>query len=486
MTRNLPCRQHYHFSFISMTGPATSTPATTIAIIGAGLSGTLVAANLLRMATAPLRIVLIERRGQVGQGVAYGTICPDHLLNVPAGRMGAWPDRPEHFLDWLRAHQGEPGIPGRVSAEDFLPRGLYGVYLGRVLVEARAAASVAVEFVEIEGEVVDIEEREGGGGVLKFADEKTLGADLVVFAVGNLPGEYPIPRPLPVYRSKRYVHIPWSGDALEGIGAQDEVLLVGQGLTAVDLIVQLDRAGHRGTIHALSRHGHRLTAHQPVTQAYAPFLRREAAPTTIRALVRRVREEIEYAGIKGIDWRAVIDGLRPYSPAIWQSLSWEERARFMRHVRPFWEIHRHRLAPATAAVIERLVAEGRLKFYAGRLQVLEADATGVHALFRRRRSIQHVGLRVAKVINCTGPRTDYSKYQHPLFIHLLARGLIDHDPLALGINALPSGEVLRYRGGPTGWLFTLGAPMKGQLWETTAAPEIRGAAQQLAKALLGK
>lgn len=116
------------------------------------------------------------------------------------------------------------------------------------------------------------------------------------------------------------------------------------------------------------------------------------------------------------------------------------------------------------------MAAGCLKLYAGRLQVLEADATGVHAMFLRGHSIQHVSLKVATVINCTGPRTDCSEYQHPLFIHLLARGLIDHDPPALGIDALPSGEVLRYRGGPTGWLLTLGALLKGLLWETTAAP----------------
>jgi uncharacterized NAD(P)/FAD-binding protein YdhS len=131
-----------------------------------------------------------------------------------------------------------------------------------------------------------------------------------------------------------------------------------------------------------------------------------------------------------------------------------------------------------------MVAEGRLKFHAGRLQTLEHDATGVDALFRRRGSIQHVALRVAKVINCTGPRTDYSKYQHPLFIHLLARGLIDHDPLALGIHALPTGGVLRYKGDALGWLFTLGAPLKGVLWETTSVREIREQARALAERLL--
>ncbi|HRI82052.1 MAG TPA: FAD-dependent oxidoreductase, partial [Opitutaceae bacterium] len=156
----------------------------------------------------------------------------------------------------------------------------------------------------------------------------------------------------------------------------------------------------------------------------------------------------------------------------------------MRHVRPFWEIHRHRLAPAVAKKIEILRAAGRLRFYAGRLEALLERPDGVEARFRERGTMRRNALRVAKVINCTGPRSDYSKYQHPLLINLLARGLIDHDPLALGLNALPDGTVLGYRSGPVGWLFTLGAPLKGVLWECTAVPEISRQAQLLAGRIL--
>ncbi|HYD83841.1 MAG TPA: FAD-dependent oxidoreductase, partial [Opitutus sp.] len=190
------------------------------------------------------------------------------------------------------------------------------------------------------------------------------------------------------------------------------------------------------------------------------------------------------AAVRGVDWRAVVDGLRPHSQAIWQGFSAEERSRFLRYARSFWEGHRHRIASQLAEVLVRMEAEGRLKYHAGRLQTLDVDASGVDAVFRRRGTIQHVALRVVKVVNCTGPRTDYSKYQHPLFIHLLARGLIDHDPLALGISARPTGEVLRYRGDEVGWLFTLGAPLKGVLWETTSVREIREQASALATRLL--
>lgn len=452
-----------------------------IAIVGGGASGTLLAAQLLRQATAPLEILLLERSGQFGPGVAYGTRCPDHVLNVPAGRMGAFPEEAEHFYRWLVARAARLGHPRGVAPDDYVPRHLYGEYLRDVLDGAAAAASSS-RLEKIQAEVVDVEE--GPDRLtLRCRDGLAFEADLLVLAIGNLPGEYPIPRPLPIYHSPRYVHIPWRADVLEGLKEDDDVLLVGQGLTATDLIVQLDRQGHRGTIHALSRHGILPQVHQPgaVPRSLSGI---DSTPPTIRAWTRRVREEIAAAADAGLDWRAVIDGLRPHTQAIWQAFSWEERARFMRHVRPLWEAHRHRVAPQTAAVIRRRAAEGRLKFYAGRLQVLEAGADGVQALIRRRGTIQHVSLHVAKTINCTGPRTDYTKYQHPLLIHLLARGLIDHDPLALGLNTLPSGEVVRYRGEPLGRIFTLGAPMKGVLWESSAVAEIRVQARDLAEKLL--
>jgi uncharacterized NAD(P)/FAD-binding protein YdhS len=457
----------------------------TFAIIGGGLSGTLVAIHLLRSAPPGTGILLIERDPPPGRGVAYGTECPDHRLNVIAGRMSLYPDVPDHFVDWVRARAGQLGFPDRVAPQDFLPRRVYGRYITAALAEARAAAASGVQFDAIAGEVIDVEESASGAAArLSLADGRTLEATRVLLALGHLPGEYPIRRPLPFYRSAHYVHLPWQPGALDNVGRTDDVLIVGAGLTAIDIAVQLDDLGHRGTVHALSRRGLRPLVHRPGLAPYPDFLDGEPPAGTVRGMVRCVRVEVRRAAAAGTDWRAVIDALRPRSQAIWQAWSWAERARFMRHMRPHWEVHRHRIAPEIAALIARMEEQGRLKFYAGRLQTLCDTETGAAALFRRRGTEQLIALRVAKVINCTGPRTDYSKYQHPLLINLLARGLIDHDPLALGIDALPTGEVLRYRSGPAGWLFTIGAPMKGVLWETTAVPEIRVQAKALAHRLL--
>lgn len=451
-----------------------------IAVVGGGLSGALVVVHLLRLAPAGTRITLIERNPPVGRGVAYGTECGEHLLNVPAARMSAFADQPDHFLTWVTERTGRPGYPTVVNPGDFLPRKIYGDYVAAVFAEARTQAPDSITFNNLVGEVTDIEERPEGVARLMLADGQTVDADRVVLALGTLPGEYPIRRSMPFYHGRRYVHVPWRAEVLEGIGKDQDVLIVGAGLTATDIIVQLDRLGHHGTVHALSRRGLRPRAHQAGVAPHPTFLDPAALPTTVRALTRLVRAEVR----KGGDWRAVVDSLRPFSHALWQGFSWDERARFMRHVRPFWDSHRHRVAPQVAEIVARLVDAGRVKFYAGRLQSLKETPTGAEAIFRKRGTETLVTLNVAKVINCTGPRTDYSKYQHPLYINLLARGLIDHDPLALGLNATPAGEVNRYRAGPSGWLFAIGAPLKGVLWESTAAPEIRVQARQLAERLL--
>ncbi len=457
-----------------------STLSRRIAVVGGGLSGTLVTVHLLRSAPAGTEIILVERTPPVGRGVAYGTECAGHLLNVPAARMSAFADRPDHFVEWVKERTGRVGYPEQVSPGDFLPRQLYGDYIAAVFTEARAQASDKIKFLNVTGEVVDIEERAGSAARLILADGRTFDAERVVLALGNLPGEYPIKRPLPFYHGRRYVHTPWQPEVLEGIGKDQDVLVVGAGLTATDIIVQLDQLGHRGTVHALSRRGLRSRPHRTGLAQPQPFLKSDALPTTVRALVHLVRVQVRAGG----EWRAVVDSLRPFSHALWKGFSWEERARFLRHVRPFWEVHRHRIAPQISETLDRLTSAGRVKFYAGRLQTLRETPTGAEAVFRRRGTETLVELSVAKVINCTGPRTDYSKYQHPLFINMLARGLIDHDPLALGLNALPSGEVYRYRAGLSGWLFAIGAPLKGVLWESTAAPEIRVQARELAERLL--
>lgn len=447
------------------------------------MSGALVAANLLRLAMGPLHVVIVDRSPPVGRGVAYGTDCPDHLLNVPAARMGAYPDDPEGFYKWVAVRVGRTGFPAAVAPTDYLPRYLYGEYIYFVLNEAREKTRRDATLEVLVGEAIDIEETPNGAAIV-LADGRTLSAQRVVLALGNLPGEYPIRRSMRFFHGPHYTHVPWAPDAVAGIKPDDDILIVGAGLTAADTIIQLTRNGHRGKIHALSRRGIRPQVHLVGLAGYHDFLASEILPATARQALQRIRKEVRAAAAQGVDWRAVIDAIRPHTGAIWQGWSWDERARFLRHLRPYWEVYRHRLPPQTGDRIDELCRRGQLLFYGGRLQSLTDTPSGAEAVFRRRGAEEFVTLNVAKVINCTGPRSDYSKYQHPLFINLLSRSLIDHDPLALGINATASGELFRYRGEPSGWLLAIGSPLKGVLWECTAVAEIRVQARALAAKIL--
>ena len=321
--------------------------------------------------------------------------------------MSAWPDDPAHFLRWARNTGERSAVVQSINSGAYLPRRLYGEYLAAVLEEARVAAVPEASLAVISREAIDLEEVPNGARIT-LSDGSTIVATSVVLALGNLPGEYPIRRSLPFYHSPRYVHVPWATEALEGLREYDDILLVGAGLTAIDIILQYRANGHKGVVHALSRRGLRPQPHKEGLQPSSPALSADLLPTTIRGAFAALRQAANRASELGLDWRPVVDSIRPVSQQLWQGFSSEERARFMRHVRPFWEAHRHRLAPECAGTIAELEAEGRLKFHAGRLTSLRDQSDGAAAMVKLRGKEDFMALRVAKVINCTGPRTDYS------------------------------------------------------------------------------
>lgn len=455
--------------------------AVDVAVIGGGFAGTMVTVALLRAAPAGSVVRLLERSPRPGGGVAYGTGRVEHLLNVPAGKMGAFPDRPGDFLRWLGERAGRAGVPERVAPTDFLPRSLYGDYLREILDEAVRENRGRLSFGLVRGEAVDLAFAADRAEV-RLADGRTFAAADVVLALGNLPPADPLPAPLPIYASSRYVRDLWHAADWAESCRDGDVLLLGSGLTAVDAMLQLVGSGHRGVIHALSRHGLRPHTHQPA-DAYADFLAGEEPPRTIRGVVARVRREVAVAGRSGIGWRPVLDAIRPHTQRLWTGLSAEERDRFLRHVRPLWEVHRHRLAPQVATRVEELRGEGRVRFLAGRIDSLEEDTAGAVVRYRERGTGAARVLRVERIVNCTGPRSDYGAFPHPLLEGLRGRGWITAGPANLGLQATAQGEVLDRQGRPVAWLHTLGAPLKGVLWETTAVPELRGQAAALARRL---
>jgi uncharacterized NAD(P)/FAD-binding protein YdhS len=305
----------------------------------------------------------------------------------------------------------------------------------------------------------------------------------VVLAMGNFP-----PSDLGISglqdRCQRYVRLAWSKEALRGLSANDDVLLIGSGLTAVDIAISLHEARHQGKIHILSRHGLIPQVHSDKPYSSWPRFWNHDSPRTARGLLRLVREQAEAASAAGGDWRAVMDSLRPLVQQMWKSLPLKERRRFLRHVRTYWEIHRHKVAPAIGRTFLRMIAAGQIEIHAGRVATYSELQNAAELTFRIRSTGRLQTLRVARVINCSGPATDCRKIDSPFLANLYAQGLIREDSLSLGMNVDDHGALLDANGRTSRGLYAIGLARKGRLWETTAVPELRAQAAALADHLL--
>jgi len=445
----------------------------TVAIIGGGFTGATLAAQLLRRSRGRVSVALIERGARLGRGVAYSTGCAEHLLNVRARNMSAYPDDPEHFLEWARLNHALDASP-----DDYLPRPLYGQYVASVLQQEIERHPGQAEHVQ--DEAVSIA-RVGPAAEIRLRSGRTLFADKVVLAFGNFPpGDPRLPGRTP--HSLRYVSNPWRASAL-GDGAEDKsVLLVGSGLTSVDVAIDLRRRGFRGTIHILSRRGLLPEAHK-VAAPWPPFWDHKS-PRTALGLLRLIRTQVKAAEKAGSGWRAVIDSLRPFTQEIWRSLSFTEQRRFLRHVRPYWDVHRHRVAPAIGARIASQLHDGQIEIHAGRIKAYAEDIDGVDLTYRDRESGQVKRLRVDRVINCTGPESDCRRVDNPLLADLMRQKLARPDPLFMGMDVSPDGALIDAHGVASNLIYAIGPIRKGSLWETIAVPELRVQASELSTLLL--
>jgi uncharacterized NAD(P)/FAD-binding protein YdhS len=463
-----------------------------VAVVGGGASGTLTSVSLLRAAAGarlPLRIALIDRHGRHGRGQAYATEHPWHLLNSPADRMSAVPHDAGSLARWAEAN----GLGG----DRFLPRAAFGRYLQELLADAERAAGPAATVTRITSEVVAVTHPGQHRPLrLHLAADGRIDADVAVLATGNLP---PAP-PCAVPATPRYVGDPWAPGALDRVADGSQVAILGTGLSMLDVAISVAAAHPRAVVHAVSRHGllprqhlagPAATAGPAACLAVAGIA---AGHAGLAGLIRRVRAA---AGEAGEDWEIVVDALRPQAQRLWQQLPETEQRAFLRHVARYWEVHRHRVPPATASRIEALRAAGRLTVLRGRVSAVSEEPDGLRVRLEARdgehgrtapgaagRPGWPADLTVGWLVNATGPAADVTATSDRLLRQLLDRGLAAPDPLRLGIKADGGGAVLSASGRPGGTLFTLGPPLRGQLYETTAIPEIRDQAAALATRLV--
>jgi uncharacterized NAD(P)/FAD-binding protein YdhS len=452
----------------------------TIVIVGGGFCGTVLAANLLRRPPpGPTRLVLIERGGAPGRGVAYADREFPYLLNVPASRMSANSAAPNEFLEFVQRR-----IPG-AGGEDFLPRALYGEYLQEFLMAAQLSAPSNIRLDVLNGDVTNVRRLERHLPLqVELRDGRKLTADDVVLALGN-PKPASLAVAAPVVEHPAYVADPWSSDLQ--FSRAHKVLLIGTGLTAADVINAASADPQRTpTLHALSRHGlvpPRQTAFRPDAFKGDGNALVLAASRSLRGLTKSVRLLAREAESIGGDWREAITFVRNMAPTIWQRLSEHDRVRFMRHLRALWDAHRHRLPQQLIERIEQLRKTHRLHVHAGQLLEL-ADRDGRIAVTWRTRGTQSERTEVFdRVVNCTGPDYAVARSSEPLWRSLVQCGLCVPDALGLGLRTGPRGAILDADGWPGPHLFYVGPMLRADLWEATAAAELRGHAEKLATLL---
>lgn len=424
---------------------------TAVAIIGGGASGTILAAELARRS---IDSILVDGSGRMGRGIAYSTTEAAHLLNVPAEGMSAVAGEPDHFADRFRIEGGD-----RCG---FAQRRFFGTYLCEIL--DRAVASGHVELVDATAVGA---ERNGGAWSIRLDDGPSINAEALVVAAGNQE-----PDPLNAFADagRRFIGNPWAGAARTAVHeltqSAEPVLLVGTGLTMVDLALSLDASGYQGKITAVSRRG--LIPRSHLEFDPAPIAEDEL-PDGLFPLFRWLRRRSAEVG-----WRAAIDSLRPYSHALWQGLSSDEQRRFLRHARPWWDVHRHRIAPEVGATIARIIAEGRLEIIAGRIVAARESGSGLRVEYQRRGSSSVREMTFAFGINCTGPLHSITRCKNPLLRSLLDAGAVKPDHLGIGFVVDDDSKAGDH-------LWALGPLTKGRYWEIIAVPDIRDQAARVAE-----
>lgn len=453
-------------------GERHGTVILTVAIVGGGLTGAAVALDLCNSwqgEPEALDIVVYEPRAEIGRGLAYDTADGAHRVNVPVGKMSLHPDDEHAFERWF-FETGEDRADPAALAEDgrhYPRREAFGRY-----VHAQLLPSLRSGRVRHVRQRVDQIAFESGHYVISAADGGVRNADILVVATSHPPPSPPAQLAV-LAGDPRFVADPTRPDALAGIGRDDRVLVVGSGLTAADVIASLDAGGHAGPVTVFSRRGLRSRGHAREIQApYGDFVTDPAR--SVSALVRRVRAEVRAAAAVGIPWQAVFDALRVQGGEIWRALPLVERQRFVRHLRPFWDVHRFRVAPQIKAVADRLEAEGRIRFLAASLEGVACSGPSqpIRVRLKRRRDGTILHCEHDAVVVTTGPGHRSIIAQQPYLRSLNNLGLLHLDDTRLGIACSENARALDMRGTPVPGLYVAGPLARGTFGELMGLPQV--------------
>jgi uncharacterized NAD(P)/FAD-binding protein YdhS len=460
----------------------TSYPPEKIAIIGGGFSGVMTAVNLARLSRHPLHLTIINQRRPTARGVAYSTRRAEHLLNVAARNMSAFPDVPDHFLQWLRTRSEYDTVPEIELRERFIPRMIYGDYL-RCLMQQHLQApieSVPVRTTFVEGEALDIEPT-GNGAVIHLKDGARVETRRIVLATGNEPPSG-IPGSEELQEHPAWIGNPWQPWENRLPHSGGTIVLLGTGLTTVDAVVTLRALGWHGMMHAVSRNGWLPNSHfRGIEYPDFPPAGVDLADLGLPKLVTLMEHHCARLRVLGANPAIIVDKLRPHTQRIWQRFTLEERLEFTRHHAARWNVLRHRIGPEIYAQVTTAQLTGQLQVHAANIEGVRADGDKVRVHLSGGKT-----LTGDLVINATGPNTKFTATSSPLLQNLIRRGLVMPDETEMGARADADHTLIARDGRRSEILLALGPLLRGTLWETIAVPELRGQARRTAETILNQ
>ncbi|WP_426233185.1 FAD/NAD(P)-binding protein [Pararhizobium sp. DWP3-4] len=440
-----------------------------VAIIGGGVSGAATAFHLaLSKQTPAPQIIVFEPRECLGKGLAYDTTEPAHRINVPAARMSLLTDEPDHFLRWIAAHSATAGDDDALRPDGalFPRRSVFGDYVNAMLQPLVTSGAVQHRRSAVAHVL-----RDGAHWLVIGEDGTRTKADIVVIATSHPPPVAPGQLQAVLKDHPRFVPDPTRAGALSAIRPTDRVLVVGNGLTSADVIAALALKDHKGPITAISRRGLRSRGHAPVAQdPTGDFL--TAPAFTARALLKDIRTAIRQAALDGGTWHGVIDQVRAQGQALWQVLPLVERQRIVRHLRPFWDVHRFRVAPQVEAALDTAIAEERLEILAGSVAASRIEADAIHCMLRLRRSPAIIEKTYDAVVVTTGPGHGGILASQPFLAELSRNGYLELDPTGLGLSCTRNSEAVGPVTGVTPSLLIAGPLARGTFGELMGLPQV--------------
>lgn len=436
-----------------------------IIIVGGGFSGFFTAIRLINN-NPSIKVTIVNSGFPIGNGPAYMVEKDNLILNVPAGNMSAFEDEPDHFIQWLIKRPPYAQMDIQELKARFVPRKIYGDYLNELAVPYMKHPQLTI----VEDRAVELKKDASGYEVIT-AGKKTIKGASVLLATGNVQPAHPAIENKAFFKESTYFQNPWNGDYTVGAEKLKEILIIGTGLTMVDCVINLFDAGFTGKITALSPRGYTPSFH--TTTAKHPDFYTELKGRSLQENFQTVRHQFKLAEQQGVKWQAVIDAIRPHIQEIWSNYSLKDKKQFINHVRHIWGVSRHRLNLEQHTQLMEHIQKQNLTIKAGRLINIEQQGTDILCTYRKRGSQEIAKFRTQRVINCTGPQSNYKQLEEAFYKKALDQGLIFSNELNLGLKTDIHGRLLNDRNEVIPNLFAIGSLLRGTLWETTAVPDLR-------------